>query len=123
MGVDGIGGGPLKPSGPGKGFDVEGVGSARETSDVAGPDAASGSGAALEVQATPDVQDVDRARLEAGQLSVEQYLEVQVERATAHLEARLSTEQLGAIRDELRAQLASDPVLASLARRATAGGR
>src|SRR5882724_11352802 len=58
-------------------------------------------------------------RLRAGKISVSEYLDIQVEQATAHLDNRLSTEQLSFIRDSLREQLSTDPVLVDLVKSTT----
>jgi hypothetical protein len=57
-------------------------------------------------------------KLERGELSREEYLDVRVAEATAHLEGRLSAEQLDFVRESLRIQLGTDPVLVELVRRA-----
>jgi hypothetical protein len=58
-------------------------------------------------------------RLRAGRISVSEYLDIQVQQATAHLDGRVSTEQLSFIRDSLREQLSSDPVLVDLVKSTT----
>jgi hypothetical protein len=59
------------------------------------------------------------ARLERGEISVEQYLDYRTEVATAHLEQSLPAEQFEYVRNELRRQLESDPTLAQLVQRVT----
>lgn len=59
------------------------------------------------------------AQLQRGELSLSQYLDVTVQQAVQHLEGKLSTEQLGFVRVELRRQLESDPTLQELVRRTT----
>ncbi len=126
MGVDGIGGprGPLTPpggggaagpggvgpsGGPSSGVrDLDGAGSVGRSGDVSGVGAA---GAA----------EVDRARLVRGELSLDQYLELQVEHATAHLVDQAPPAVLEEIRGALRQELAADPVLLSLTSRLGAG--
>lgn len=54
-----------------------------------------------------------------GELGVDQYLDGRVEQATAHLAASLDPEQLAFIREQLRDQLSSDPVLSKLVQRVT----
>ena len=56
-------------------------------------------------------------QLQRGDLSVEQYLEAQVIEATQHVAAQLSPEQLGFVKESLRQQLQSDPVLVELVRK------
>src|SRR5258707_7345114 len=58
-------------------------------------------------------------QLRAGKISVSEYLDVQVQQATAHLDGRLSTEQLSFVRDSLREQLSTDPVLVDLVKSTT----
>lgn len=57
-------------------------------------------------------------QLERGELSFEQYLDARVNEATAPFEGRLPAEQLDFVRESLRAQLETDPVLVDLVRRA-----
>jgi hypothetical protein len=54
-------------------------------------------------------------------MSVDQYLDTRVEQAVDHLRDKLSAEQLEFVKSSLREQLAADPVLAELVRRATGG--
>jgi hypothetical protein len=58
-------------------------------------------------------------QLQRGELSLAQYLDVTVQHAVQHLEGKLSSEQLGFVRVELRRQLESDPTLQELVRRTT----
>ncbi len=58
-------------------------------------------------------------RLERGEIGLEQYLDARVSEATAHLAGRVSAEQLDSVKETLKAELASDPVLVELVRRAT----
>jgi hypothetical protein len=58
-------------------------------------------------------------RLRAGEINVAQYLNIRVSEATAHLDRRLSAPQLDFIRNSLREQLASDPVLVELVKAST----
>jgi hypothetical protein len=57
-------------------------------------------------------------RLQRGEIGLDEYLDAQVEAATAHLRT-LPAEQLDFIRQSLRAELGSDPVLVELVRRTT----
>lgn len=59
-------------------------------------------------------------RLELGQVSQEQYLDIKAEQAVAHLVGRLPIEQVEIIRATLRDQLSSDPFLQRLIRQVTA---
>jgi hypothetical protein len=58
-------------------------------------------------------------RLRSGEISVSQYIDIKVEQATSHLDKRVSAEQLSFIRDSLREQLATDPMLVELVQSAT----
>jgi hypothetical protein len=113
MGIDGIGkppGGGLPPGGPsdvgsagktGKSFSVDGV------KGVEGAEAVSGA------------QDESLARLSRGEITLDQYLDESVTTAIAPLQGQLSSEQLEFVKDTLREQMVSDPVLVDLVKRAT----
>ncbi len=109
MSIDGIGG---PPRGPGP------IGSpqAPEASSVGEAFHVDAPGAASQAPATDLL-----SRLERGEISVEAYLDGRVEAALAPLSSKLDPATLGFMRDALREQLSSDPVLAELARRATEG--
>ena len=108
MGIDriGKGSGGVPVSGP----EASGAG------DVSKPAADFKVGRAA---ASAPAQATSLDRLRAGEISVSEYLDIQIQNATAHLEGRLSTEQLGFIRDNLREQLSSDPMLADLVKSTT----
>lgn len=84
---------------------------------------------ALGAEATRGAQSVEAStqaisqsaleQLDAGTLSVEEYLDLQVDRAVAHLEGKLPKNQLDFVRETLREQLGEDPVLVELVRRTT----
>jgi hypothetical protein len=57
-------------------------------------------------------------RLRAGEIDLDTYINLKVERATAHLE-RLPPAELERVRALLRAQIAKEPELQELVRRAT----
>jgi hypothetical protein len=101
MGIDGIGKPPpigpaAPPLGPG------GVGGEFKVAPAAAPDATS----AL-------------SRLERGEIGLDAYLDGKVVEATGHLVGKVSPAQLDFVRQTLRTELASDPVLVALVRRAT----
>jgi len=104
MGIDGIGKPPGIPPTPG-GSDV--APSRGETFRVAGaaPVEASGQSEAL-------------SKLQRGEINLDAYLDTRVADAVAHLENKLVPEQLDFVRQTLRDQLATDPVLVELVRRA-----
>jgi len=58
-------------------------------------------------------------RLDAGDISVDEYLDLQVNEAVAHLAGKLPSNQLEFVRESLREQLTEDPVLVELVRRTT----
>jgi hypothetical protein len=101
MGIDGIGkpppigpsGGPAAPAPAGGEFSV---------------------GPASEAQPTGEL-----ARLERGEIGLDVYLDGKVNEATSHLAGKLSPDQLAYVRQTLRSELASDPVLVELVRRTT----
>jgi hypothetical protein len=110
MGIDGIG----KPGGANV---PPQVGSAR-TESAEGFTVGAASEAAAASKAGPsDALD----RLQRGELALEEYLDMQVEAATAHLRS-LPPDQLDFVRETLRAELREDPVLVELVRRATGAG-
>jgi len=61
----------------------------------------------------------DLARLERGEIGLDAYLDARVTEATGHLRDRLAPEQLEFVQRTLRSELAADPVLVELVRRAT----
>lgn len=105
MSIDGIGGagGPPKP-GP-----------------AAGPSKTDGS-FSIEPNATEASVNVsesgDLDRLARGEINRDEYLEARIDAAVAHVEAGLSPEHLQLLREQMREQLESDPMLARLLRRA-----
>lgn len=109
MGVDGIGSGgrPIPGAGPAE------LERAPEVEGAAGPEGSSGpsraSGSALLEQ------------LGRGEIDLDRYLDAQVSAAVSHVQGALSASQLDFIRETLREQMASDPVLVELVRRATGG--
>ncbi len=57
--------------------------------------------------------------LQRGELSLDQYLDGRVDEATSHLSGKLSPEQIDFVKQSLREQLATDPVLVELVQRTT----
>ncbi|HEX4341192.1 MAG TPA: hypothetical protein VH062_35025 [Polyangiaceae bacterium] len=116
MGVDGIGGGgrPILPGLPGlpgsAGVDLASTGSVRADATASAEGATSAEG----VAGSPLLE-----RLRTGELDLDGYLDAQVTAATAHVQSSLSSTQLDFIREALREQIAADPVLIELVRRAT----
>ncbi len=65
------------------------------------------------------VADADLAKLESGEITRDEYLDIRVDAAVSHLRGDLSSEQLELVRETLRDQLESDPMLQRLLQRAT----
>jgi hypothetical protein len=110
MGVDGIGKGGPRAVGP----TGSGPVSPADASERAGaPEAAAPAEGPQPSEALEQLRrgEIDRAA----------YLDARAAAAVAHLEGRLPSEQLTIVRDTLRSQLETDPVLVELVRRATAG--
>lgn len=107
MGIDGIGkGGDVPKVAPSSGAtSVKGVEGERFELSTEGVEQTQGAGLLEQVQ--------------RGEVGLDAYLDVRVNDAVGHLEGRLSPEQLEFVKEELRAQLQSDPVLIELVRRAT----
>lgn len=113
MGIDGIGKKP--PIGTDGLGGAGGVGSAQKT------------GATFEVPATTTTQSAQSTgvdptsplgRLRAGEIDVNQYVDLKVDEATTHLGAMPPTD-LADIKSLLREKLVSDPELASLVQQST----
>ena len=109
MGIDGIG----KPAGAGIGgigsiAGKEGVGAAEPFK--LDPGAAASSGGKVSAAL---------ASLQRGELSLDQYLDGRVTDATSHLVGKLSPDQLEFVKQSLREQMATDPVLVELVQRMT----
>ncbi|MBK7581197.1 MAG: hypothetical protein IPI67_13410 [Myxococcales bacterium] len=110
MGIDGIGK-PPAPGGP------------------LGPDGTARPGAAAPTEKTFKVERAESpervsgadplARLERGEINVDQYFDARVSHAVTHLEGKLSSEQIDFVKSSLREQLSTDPVLLELVRRST----
>ena len=60
-----------------------------------------------------------RSSLQRGELSLDQYLDGRVSEATQHLSGTNSPEQLEFVKQSLREQMATDPVLVELVQRTT----
>ncbi|HMR11094.1 MAG TPA: hypothetical protein PKA88_35185 [Polyangiaceae bacterium] len=113
MGIDGIGkppGGGLPPGGP------TDVGQAGKTGKSFSVDGAKGVEGA---ESVVGAQDESLARLSRGEITLDQYLDESVNSAVAPLQGQLNTEQLQFVKETLREQMVSDPVLVDLVKRAT----
>ena len=106
MGIDGI-------KGPGAG------------SPPAHPDRTEGTGfgdalgSTVEGSEAPNGVSEALAKLQAGEIGVAEYLDLQVQDALSHLKGKLSPEQCEFVEHSLREQLRRDPVLLELVRRTT----
>jgi hypothetical protein len=110
MGVDGIGRGgsrPIGSAGPG------------EPGGIASGSADPARGAAARTNAESVSGSTALERLERGEIDLDGYLDARVDNAIQHLEGRLPASQVDFIRQSLREELASDPVLVELVRRTT----
>ena len=76
-------------------------------------------GAPAPVDATASSGSEALQRLKRGELTLDQYLHVVVERNVAHIRGLVPSEQLEDIKGVLRAELASSPALIDLVRTAT----
>lgn len=109
MGIDGIG----KPGGG-----APGVGG------IAGPGASAPTkGETFRVDKTtasaPAAGPDALGQLQRGEIGLDQYLDTRVAEAVQHLQGKLPVDQLEFVKHSLREQLATDPVLVELVRRAT----
>jgi hypothetical protein len=104
MGIDGIGKPPGTPPAP----DLAGVsgprGEAFRVGETASPEAPASS--------------ETLGRLERGEIDLDGYLDERVADAVLHLADKLAPQQLDFVKQTLREQLATDPVLVELVKRA-----
>lgn len=111
MGIDGIGKKP--PVGPDAAGGVGGAQKTGATFEVPSSDATKGVSATTHVDATSPL-----ARLKAGEIDVNQYVDLKVDEATKHLGA-MPPSDLADIKSLLREKLVSDPSMADLVRQST----
>jgi hypothetical protein len=99
---------------------IDGIGKPPPVGPAGGVPAPAGSSADFRL---PSVEAAapssDLARLERGEIGLDDYLDARITEATHHLSGRLGPEQLELVRQTLRSELAADPVLVELVRRAT----
>jgi len=108
MGIDGI----QKPGGTTPNVETSGT-SGADGDFKANLEASAG------VAPAPAASSSALQRLDAGHISLDEYLDLQVNEAVAHLEGKLPPNQLEFVRESLREQLTEDPVLVELVRRTT----
>jgi len=109
MGIDGIN----KPGAPAPPPGVDGAGSPGFKERLEG-ERAEPTNQLSHIEAPSALEQLD-----AGTLSIEEYLDLQVNQAVGHLQGSLPPEQLDFVRESLRSQLQEDPVLIELVRRTT----
>ncbi|MEP7050204.1 MAG: hypothetical protein ABJB12_07625 [Pseudomonadota bacterium] len=109
MGIDGIG----KPPGA----NIGGVGGLQGT-DAPRPAEAFSLNASTAAAPASRVSAA-LSSLQRGELSLDQYLDGRVSEATQHLAGKISPDQLEFVKQSLRDQLATDPVLVELVQRTT----
>lgn len=87
--------------------------------EITGP-LPSGNREVFQVARTASVEATGPAdRVRSGEITVDQYLDLKVNEATAHLSGQIPPDHLAFVKDSLREQLAGDPVLVDLVRGAT----
>ena len=112
MGIDGIG----KPPGA----SIGGPGGITGPQGTAAPRPAEAFSLDPSAAAAPSSRvSAALSSLQRGELSLDQYLDGRVSEATSHLAGKLSPDQLDFVRQSLREQLATDPVLVELVQRTT----
>lgn len=118
MGIDGIGkGGGARPPIPASdGKDVGSIGAAQKPEKAFGVDKAPSTKDAASVDATSATTPL--ARLRAGEIDVNGYVDLKVDEATASLKG-VPAAELEEIKRVLRDQLRTDPGLVDLVRSAT----
>ncbi len=112
MAVDGVGkpgpgGAPIDPA-----SGASPTAGAQSFEEVLGSKSAEAAGSAEAAQGSAEL-----ASLQRGEISLDQYLDGRVLEATSHLEGRLAQDKLEFIRETLRAQLETDPVLSEWVQR------
>ena len=107
MGIDGIGrsGPPISPTGVGEAGGASKIG---KESSVEAPESA----AAAEGGSPLD-------KLQRGELSLDEYIDTQLQQATQHLNGVVTPQQLRTIQNVLREELSTDPALQEMVLRAT----
>lgn len=73
----------------------------------------------MALPATKPIPDDALQRLQSGELTLDEYLDIRVEKALAHVKGRMSEERYQMLRDVMREHIRTDPVCAEMARRVT----
>lgn len=79
------------------------------------------SGLDVDASGTVSAGESEHALLQAGKISVDEFIEMSVDRALTHLNGQVGREQFETMRAILRSQLELDPYLSALVARAAAG--
>jgi hypothetical protein len=111
MGIDGIG----KPPGA----SIGGVGGVQGADATRPTEAFTLESGGSPAAAAPSRISAALSSLQRGELSLDQYLDGRVNDATNHLAGKISPDQLEFVKQSLREQLATDPVLVELVQRTT----
>lgn len=114
MAIDGIG----RPGAPGISSQVAGVGSSEP------PPKADFAVSTSRAESSPAVSGVSNEllkRVQSGELSRDQYLDIKAEQAVSHLVGQLPGDQVELIRATIRDQIDQDPVLERLVQQALRG--
>ena len=112
MGIDGIG----KPPGAG----IGGASAIPAAEAPRAPTEAFSVEPSAKASATGNVTaSAELSSLQRGELSLDQYLDSRVSAATQHLAGKISPDQLEFVKQSLREQMATDPVLVELVQRTT----
>ncbi len=112
MAIDGIGKSSI--SGTASPSDLAGVQEASPSAEFV-VQSASGS----EASSAPTIDGPLISQLQSGRLTKDQYLDIRAEQAVHHLVGKIPDEKVGIIRETLREQLDTDPLLMAMVRRAT----
>ncbi len=75
----------------------------------------------VDASGTVAAGESEHALLQAGKIGIDEYIEMSVDRALAHLSGQIGAERLSVMRSVLRSQLEQDPYLSTLVARAAAG--
>ena len=118
MSIDGIG----KPPGA----SIGGASGSSGVSDLSRAEAARAPAEPFSVEGGAKVgassgpsASAELSSLQRGELSLDQYLDSRVGAATEHLAGKLSPDQLAFVKQSLREQMSTDPVLVELVQRTT----
>jgi hypothetical protein len=112
MSIDGIGKPPGSNIGGASG--ISGVEAPRAPGESFSVERGAKAAPSSSVNASAELSSLQR-----GELSLDQYLDSRVSAATQHLAGKISPDQLAFVKQSLREQMATDPVLVELVQRTT----